>query len=102
MSSGLASGVLGAASAISVGYYLFIWGLVSLALLLVTFKIGVKAITIVFITLTLTFFLNAAANFGMGIGPLAGYMTLLLGISALYTSLALVANSVFGKTVAPL
>lgn len=102
MSSGIASGVLGAASAISVGYYLFIWGIVSLVLLFVTLKIGVKAITIVFITLTLTFFLNAAANFGMGVGPLAGYMTLLLGISALYTSLALVTNSVFGKMVAPL
>jgi uncharacterized protein len=102
MSSGIASGVLGAASAISVGYYLFIWGLVSLVLLFVTLKIGVKAITIVFITLTLTFFLNAAANFGMGVGPLAGYMALLLGISALYTSLALVTNSVYGKMVAPL
>ncbi|WP_048063523.1 acetate uptake transporter [Methanococcoides burtonii] len=102
MSSGIASGVLGAASAISVGYYLFIWGLVSLVLLFVTLKIGVKAITIVFITLTLTFFLNAAANFGMGVGSLAGYMALLLGISALYTSLALVTNSVYGKMVAPL
>lgn len=102
MSTGLAGGVLGAASATSVGFYLLIWGMVSLVLLLVTFKIGVKAIIVVFITLTLTFLLNAAANFGIGVGPLAGYMTLLLGLSAMYTSLALVANSVFGKTVAPL
>ncbi|WP_445475754.1 acetate uptake transporter [Methanococcoides methylutens] len=102
MSAGLASGVLGAASAASVGFYLLIWGMVSLVLLLVTFKIGIKAIIVVFVTLTLTFFLNAAVNFGVGVGPLAGYMTLMLGISALYTSLALVANSVFGKTVAPL
>lgn len=102
MAGGLAGGILGAASATSIGFYLLIWGLVALALLLITFKIGVKAIIIVFVTLTLTFFLSAAANFGMGIGSLAGYMTLLLGISALYTSLALVANSIFGKTVVPL
>lgn len=102
MATGIAEGVLGAASAASVGFYLLIWGMVSLVLLLVTFKIGIKAIIVVFITLTLTFFLNAAANFGIGVGSLAGYMTLLLGISAMYTSLALVANSVFDKTVAPL
>jgi len=102
MSAGLADGVLGAASAGSLGYYLLIWGMVSLVLLIVTFKIGIKAIIVVFITLTLTFFLNAAANFGIGVGPLAGYVTLLLGLCALYTSLALVTNSIFGKTVAPL
>ena len=102
MSTGIAEGVLGAASASSVGFYLLIWGIVSLVLLLVTFKIGIKAIIVVFIALTLTFFLNAAANLGVGVGPLAGYVTLILGISALYTSLALVANSVFGKTIAPL
>lgn len=102
MSAGLAGGVLGAASAASVGFYLMIWGIVSLVLLLVTFKIGIKAIIVVFFTLTLTFFLNAAVNFGIGVGSLAGFVTLLLGISAMYTSLALVTNSVFGKTVAPL
>ncbi len=102
MSTGLAEGVLGAASGASMGFYMLIWGVVALVLLFATFKIGVKAIIVVFVFLTLTFFLSAAANFGIGVGFLAGLVTLLLGLSSLYTSLALIVNAVFDKVVMPL
>jgi len=102
ISTGIVDGVLGVASASSLAYYFLIWGVVSFALLIATFKIGVKAVIVVFITLTLAFFLTALSSFGLGLGLLPAIAILLLGLSSLYTALAIVLNDVYGKTVVPL
>ena len=80
--------------AASLGWYLLLWGIIATLLTIVTLKIGVKSIIVTFIFLDLTFFTNAAVNFGLGIGTLAGVITVLLGLASLYTGLAIVMDEV--------
>lgn len=82
-------------SATSMAYFTLVWGLIATLLTIATFKIGVKMITVVFIVLDLTFFSLAAVFFGMtSLLPIAGAITLITGIAALYLATALVMNAV--------
>lgn len=91
-------------SPIAMAAYLFIWGVYTFVMLIITMKIGVKAIQFVFVTLFILFMLlavvNATGNAGLLI--VAGYVGLIMGLGSLYTALALVMNEIHGKTIAPL
>jgi hypothetical protein len=68
-----------------------------------TFKLGSRAIQIVFATLFILFILLAAVNAGAsGLLVIAGIDGLLLGIASLYTALGMVLNEVYGRDVVPL
>lgn len=73
-------------------------------MLIITIKIGVRALQFVFVTLFLLFMLLAVVNAtgSTGLLVVAGYVGLIMGIGALYTALAMVMNEIHGKTVAPL
>jgi succinate-acetate transporter protein len=78
------------------------WGVFTLCMWIATFKLS-KALWWVFLALWVTFFL-------LGFGDLlsaplvhqaGGWLGLVCGLLAMYTSFALVTNSTFGKTVLP-
>jgi len=93
-----------ASSGIAMAAYLFIWGVYTFVMLIVTMKIGVKALQFVFVTLFLLFMLLAVVNAtgNAGLLVIAGYVGLIMGLGSLYTALAMVMNEIHGKTIAPL
>ncbi|MCO5382035.1 MAG: acetate uptake transporter [Methanosarcina barkeri] len=99
-----AIGWIEASSGMAMAAYLFIWGVYTFVMLIITMKIGVRALQVVFLTLFILFMLLAVVNAtgSSGLLVVAGYVGLLLGLSSMYTALAMVMNEVHGKTVAPL
>lgn len=93
-----------ASSGIAMAAYLFTWGVYTFVMLIITFKIGVKALQFVFVTLFILFMLLAVVNAtgNTGLLTIAGYVGLIMGLGSLYTALAMIMNEVHGKTVAPL
>jgi len=93
-----------ASSGTAMAAYLFIWGVYTFVMLLITFKIGVRALQFVFVTLFTLFMLLAVVNAtgNMGLLVIAGYVGLIMGLGALYTALAMVMNEIHGKTIVPL
>jgi len=91
-------------SGIAMAAYLFIWGVYTFVMLIITMKIGVRALQFVFVTLFILFMLLAVVNAtgNAGLLVVAGYVGLIMGLGSLYTALAMVMNEVHGKTVAPL
>jgi hypothetical protein len=82
---------------------LIAWGVFTLYMWIATFRLA-KALWWVFLTLWVTFFL-------LGFGDLlhaphlsmaGGWVGLVCGLLAMYTSFALVTNSTFGRTVLPI
>ncbi|SFM86214.1 acetate uptake transporter [Methanolobus profundi] len=84
-SIGMFGGVMDPMSTSAGFWYLIVWGIIASLLTIVTFKIGLKAIIVTFIFLDLTFFSIALVG-----GMVAGIITLLLGLAALYTAVALI------------
>ncbi len=93
-----------ASSGTAMAAYLFIWGVYTFVMLIVTMKIGVRALQFVFATLFLLFVLLAVVNAtgSTGLLVIAGYVGLIMGLGALYTALGMVMNEIHGKTVIPL
>jgi uncharacterized protein len=84
-----------------VGLFLFFYGVLTLLLWFGTFYLN-RALFLVFLFLTLTFFLLAFHEFGvLGSSSLGGWFGLVTGLLALYTGAAGVLNSVAGKVVLP-
>lgn len=83
--------------------YLFMWGVFTLFMFIGTLK-GSRALSVVFLTLTILFFLLAAGNFlgSESILVIAGYEGILTGLSAIYTALGQVLNEAYGKKMVPL
>ncbi|MEJ2060361.1 MAG: acetate uptake transporter [Gammaproteobacteria bacterium] len=83
--------------------YLIMWGIFTAIMFVPTVKIN-RALQVVFATLTILFFLLAAAELtgSKTIGTIAGYEGILCGASAMYAALAQIWNEVFGREVAPL
>ncbi|MCL2141295.1 MAG: acetate uptake transporter [Methanimicrococcus sp.] len=83
-----------AASPMSTGLYLVLWGILSFCLLLGTLKLKVNALIAIFVLLVTTFFITAIATFtGIAIvGTIAAISTLLLGVVSLYAAVAIVLN----------
>ncbi len=83
--------------------YLLFWGIFTGGMFFGTLKIN-KALQFVFASLTLLFLLLAwgDASGSAGIAHFAGYEGIICGLSAMYTSIALVLNELYGKEVLPL
>ena len=93
---------------VELGYTMLLWGLFTLYMTVGSFKVSRFAIPLVFITLTILFFLLAAGNFiAAATGSpivirIAGIEGIFCGLSALYASAAILINSQLGRTVLPL
>lgn len=79
---------------------LLLWGVFTFLLWIVTFRLN-KILWSVFLLLTITFFLLAAKDFGLGdiYGKLGGYVGLLTGIDALLLAFFELLNAVAGYPV---
>ena len=86
----------------TIGVTLIGWGVFTLYMWIATFRLS-KALWWVFLTLWITFFLlGFGALFGKSEMHFAGgWLGLVCGLLAMYTSFALVTNATFGKTVIP-
>lgn len=78
------------------------WGVFTLYMWVASFRLS-KAVWWVFLTLWITFFL---LGFGTllgvhGLSLAGGWLGLICGLLAMYTSFALVTNATFGRTVVP-
>jgi uncharacterized protein len=87
----------------SVGFYLLLWGIFTLFMFIGTLRSN-RMLQVVFFTLTILFFLLAAADFtgNTTLHTIAGYEGIFCGLSAFYGCVAQVLNEVYGKTVLPL
>ncbi|TKK67452.1 hypothetical protein FC093_14245 [Ilyomonas limi] len=87
----------------SVGFYLLLWGIFTLFMFIGTLRSN-RMLQVVFFTLTILFFLLAAADFtgNETLHIIAGYEGIFCGLSAFYGCVAQVLNEVYGKTVLPL
>ena len=83
--------------------YLFMWGLFTLYMFIGTLK-GSKALSVVFLALTILFFLLAVGNYpgNPGILIIAGYEGIFTGFAAIYTAMAQVLNESYGRKILPL
>ncbi len=91
------------AGAISMGSFLFMWGLFTLLMFIATLRIS-RALQAVFATLALLFFLLSIGNFTGSalILTIAGYEGILCGFTAIYAAMAQVINESHGKEILPL
>lgn len=87
----------------SMGFYLLLWGIFTLIMSIGTLKHN-RATQVVFFSLTVLFFLLAAANFTGShmIHTVAGYVGIFCGLSAIYNCGAQIINNEFGRKVLPL
>ena len=86
----------------TIGATLIVWGVFTLYMWIATFRLS-RALWWIFLTLWITFFL---LGFGTllgrsGLGIAGGWVGLVCGLLAMYTSFALVTNATFGRTVIP-
>jgi succinate-acetate transporter protein len=97
-----------APSANAMAAYLVMWGVFTALMTLSTFKAN-RALQVVFITLTLLFFLLAIGKtvttideaIGSLITMIAGYEGILCGFSAIYLATAEIANETYGRRMFP-
>ena len=83
----------------AVGVTLFMWGIFTLLLWIVTFRAS-KAVWSIFLLLWITFFLLGIGHFGhANLVHLGGYMGLLTGIDALFVAFVEVLNATAGRVV---
>lgn len=87
----------------TIGVALVLWGVFTFYMWIATFKLS-KALWFVFLTLWVTFLLlGVAAAAGMpALHVLGGYLGIVCGASAMYTSFGEVTNATFGRAVVPL
>ncbi|AOX99710.1 GPR1/FUN34/YaaH family transporter [Jeongeupia sp. USM3] len=92
-----------AQNAAGMGAYMLMWGVFTLCLFVGTLHASI-ATRVVFGTLTVLFFLLAAAEFtgALALTRCAGIVGLVCGASAIYTAIAEVLNETYGRTVLPL
>lgn len=96
-------GLASAPDAISMGWYLTLWGILTFAFFIGTLRLNF-ALQFVFLSLTILFFLLAAGDFtgNKTLTMYAGFEGIICGLSAIYTAVAQVLNEVYGKTLLPL
>jgi hypothetical protein len=91
-----------APSTVAMAAYLAIWGVFTAFMFVGTLKLS-KSLRLVFLLLTVLFFLLAAAEVtgSAALKILAGYEGIVCGASAFYTAVALVLNEVYGREILP-
>ncbi|MBB2892393.1 acetate uptake transporter [Flexivirga oryzae] len=84
------------------GLYLLAWGIFTLYMTVAAVRTS-GAVLVVFILLTITYFLLAFGEFGTssGLTKTGGYVGIVTAIAAWYASFATVANFTFKRTVLP-
>lgn len=94
---------IAAADMKSMGFYLLLWGIFTAFMFIGTLKHN-RATQVVFLSLTLLFFLLSIGDFtgSHSIKITAGWVGIACGLSAIYNSLAQVVNNEFNKTIMPL
>lgn len=96
------AGWMKAPAAVGVAVVLTMWGVFTLYMWICTFKTN-KGLFVIFLLLSVTFFLLAAGDFGWTLGKHAGGVAGLATAGvALYVSFAEVLNGTFGREVLPL
>lgn len=95
-------GIAEATSKVGMGYYLLMWGIFSTGMTVGTFRIS-RALQVVFISLDILFFLLAAGDFTGNelITRIAGFEGIFCGLSAIYLSVALNVNELYGRELFP-
>jgi len=88
---------------ISMGYYLSVWGVLSLGFFVATLKLG-RALAILFATVVILFALLAIANFTGNhmIHTIAGIEGVICGSIAVYIAMAQLFEAVYGRQILPL
>ncbi|MCP4379995.1 MAG: hypothetical protein GY798_00960 [Hyphomicrobiales bacterium] len=92
-----------APGSIAMAAYLAIWGLFTAVLFIGTLKLT-RGLQVVFLTLTVLFFLLAIAN-GTGnviVLRIAGYEGIICGAVAAYVGLGQILNELYGRTIWPI
>jgi uncharacterized protein len=86
----------------TVGLYLIAWGIFTAYMWIASFR-TTAAVMVVFLLLTITFFLLGIGNASgtSGITKLGGWVGLLTAVAAWYASFASVANFTFGREMVP-
>lgn len=86
----------------TLGTWLLLWGILTLFLFVGTLK-GRKSLMLVFATLTITFFLLSAGNYGAIDGLLiaGGVVGVICGLAAMYTAFAEILAEQHGKELIP-
>jgi succinate-acetate transporter protein len=82
------------------GWYLFMWGLFTMLMFVSALKKN-KALSFVFLTLFILFYLLALKNWGIITGSWIGIEGIICGLSAIYLAMAEVMNETYGKTILP-
>lgn len=84
--------------------YLFIWGVFSFGMWIATLKKAPWALSFVFLTVWILFFLLASANWTGNKGCLkaAGIEGVICGLSAIYVAFGEILNDTYGRTILPL
>jgi succinate-acetate transporter protein len=87
----------------AIAAYLFMWGLLTTCLFVVTLRLN-RALQVVFGTAAILFFLLALGDYtgNIGITLFAGYWGIFCGFSAIYAAIAQLLNEVYGKLVLPM
>ena len=89
----------------SLGCYLFIWGIFSLGMFFATIlKRAPWALTFVFLTVWVLFFLLAAAKWGDSetVEIIAGIEGVICGLSAIYLAFAIIFHELSGRVILPM
>ncbi len=89
-------------SATAVASYLFAWGIFTVLMTAATFK-GPKALQIVFITLSLLFFILSLGDLtgSREMKVIGGYEGIFCGLTAVYLAVAEVLNETYARTILP-
>jgi hypothetical protein len=82
------------------GWYLFLWGLFTMLMFMSAVKKNI-ALSVVFGTLFILFYLLALKDWGFISGSWIGFEGILCGFSAIYLAMAEVINETYGKTIVP-
>jgi succinate-acetate transporter protein len=86
----------------AIGLFLIAWGIFTLYMFVASLR-TTAAVSLVFLLLTITFFLLGIGESGghTGMVEIGGWAGLLTAAAAWYASFAAVVNSTFGRTVLP-
>jgi succinate-acetate transporter protein len=83
------------------GAYFLMWGLFTMLMFIGTLKKN-KALSMVFFTLFILFYLLALRDWGFISGGWIGIEGIICGFSAIYLAIAEIINESFGKTILPI
>jgi succinate-acetate transporter protein len=95
-----AAGIIATIPPAGLAVFLVAWGLFTLYATFAATK-APKGLLILFITLTITFFLLAAGEFSPGFKLAGGYLGILVALIAWYDSAAILINDMSGRKVLP-